>query len=225
MPRAQNFLRFMECASEVRSSLPILMAGGIGNSGSPVGTAELYTIGGASSSTPYNGSSAATGAMSTPRYDHTATFLASTSNSTMPTTCAGQVLITGGFDSSGTVLNTAEVYSSGAFTAVTTNMVSDRVYHTATRVGVSEATRERCAADGRRKVSTSAGAAASLAVRKAVVDPSHGVKEFLLEPPINLGPKVADINVHDIGWGSRPKPQRLSRIAARLTGRPAFRIR
>ncbi len=122
------------------TSLKVLMAGGLGNSGSPVSSAELYTIGGSRTSTPYNGTSAATGAMVTPRYDHTATFLTGTSNSTMPTTCARDVLIAGGFDSNGDVLNTGEVYSGGVFIAVTRKMANDRVYHTATRVGVNRTT-------------------------------------------------------------------------------------
>jgi hypothetical protein len=78
-------------------------------------TAELYN--------PATGTFTATGSMTTPRWNHTATLLNN-----------GSVLIAGGRTTAGTYLDTAEIYNptTAAFTAVPGTMSSPREAHTAT---------------------------------------------------------------------------------------------
>lgn len=91
----------------------VLVAGGWDNngdgSGNPLDTAELYD--------PTSGTWSATGSMSTPRVDHTATLLPN-----------GQVLVVGGDDA-----GTAELYDPTSGTWATTDAMSTAHYmHTAT---------------------------------------------------------------------------------------------
>lgn len=138
----------------------ILMVGGITSSGSATGSSELYTIGGATTSTPYNGSSISDQSVpsSAVLYSHTATLLPGTSlqgpgNSNPDITTKfcisannanssepgfNSVLIAGGFNSSAAAQSTAYVYTpSGSLTPTAGSfsssiaMVADRVYHSA----------------------------------------------------------------------------------------------
>lgn len=92
----------------------VLIAGGVDDTGTIVGSAELYN--------PATKTFAATGSMVTARADHTATLLNN-----------GFVLVTGGFGTSST-LGSAELYNpaTGTFAATTGAMVNARGYHSAT---------------------------------------------------------------------------------------------
>ncbi len=95
----------------------VLIAGGRSTSGAATvtATAELYN--------PATATFTATGSMTAPRFNHTATLLNN-----------GMVLIAGGRSSTGTYLDTAEIYNptAGTFTAVPGTMSSPREAHTAT---------------------------------------------------------------------------------------------
>ena len=94
----------------------VLIAGGYTTTGI-VASAELYNP-----ATGATGTFTATGSMTSPRYLHTATLLNN-----------GMVLIAGGTNNAGMILNEAELYNpaTGTFTA-TGSMASARSYHTAT---------------------------------------------------------------------------------------------
>lgn len=99
----------------------VLIAGGVDAAGNMQQTAELYS--------PTAGNFTATGSMTHARYLHTATQL---SPAHVSGHHAGDILITGGEDGTGTVLATAEVYDpvAATFTAVGT-MTTARALHTA----------------------------------------------------------------------------------------------
>lgn len=99
----------------------VLIAGGLDAAGIVQQTAELYS--------PTAGNFAATGSMTHARYLHTATQLNATY---VKGQYAGDILITGGEDGTGTVLATAEVYNPVAanFTQFGT-MTTARALHTA----------------------------------------------------------------------------------------------
>ena len=99
----------------------VLIAGGLDAAGAVQQTAELYS--------PTAGNFTATGAMTHARYLHTATQLNPTHAKGRH---AGQILITGGEDATGTVLATAEVYDpvAATFTQVGA-MTTARALHTA----------------------------------------------------------------------------------------------
>jgi len=102
----------------------VLLAGGTNGSGTPgdepaLNTAEVYEALPPSVQT----FTALTATMTTARGGHTATLLPN-----------GKVLLTGGFNGSDTVLNTAQLYdrTANTFTALTATMTIARCYHTAT---------------------------------------------------------------------------------------------
>ncbi len=104
-------------AATVLQNGQVLVSGGRSNSGGGevVATADLFN--------PATGTFTATGSMTTPRFNHSATLLNN-----------GMVLIAGGRTTTGTYLDTAEIYNpaTGTFTAVPGTMSSPREAHTAT---------------------------------------------------------------------------------------------
>ena len=109
--------RFLDTATLLKNGY-VLIAGG--NDGSIVNTAELFN--------PVAGTFTATGTMTDSRENHTAALIVTGSNS-------GDVLIAGGLDAVGNVLQTAELYSptAGNF-AATGTMTHARYLHTATQL-------------------------------------------------------------------------------------------
>jgi hypothetical protein len=109
--------RFLDTATLLKNGY-VLIAGG--NDGSIVNTAELFN--------PVAGTFTATGTMTDSRENHTAALIVTGSNS-------GDVLIAGGIDAAGNVLQTAELYSptAGNF-AATGTMTHARYLHTATQL-------------------------------------------------------------------------------------------
>ena len=101
----------------------VLIAGGVDASGVKVAAAELYDPAAVAPAASFT----ATGALVTPRWNHTAVLLPS-----------GQVLVAGGTVDGGTALASAELYdlASGLF-APTGGMQSARFYHTMTSLGSS----------------------------------------------------------------------------------------
>ncbi len=98
----------------------VLIVGGLDAANNPLASAEIYD--------PAKGTFAATGSLVTARYAHTATPLA-----------GGRVLIAGGYGASGgapaSALSKCEVYDSNTGTfAVTGDLVTSRVFHTATAI-------------------------------------------------------------------------------------------
>jgi hypothetical protein len=97
----------------------VLIAGGIGENGQVLSSAELYD--------PTSGTFTSVGSMSTPRFGHTATLLSD-----------GTVLIAGGYNSA--ALDTCEVFIpsgntlpfSNSFVSVPARMTAARAFHTAT---------------------------------------------------------------------------------------------
>ncbi len=122
--------RFHDTATLLKDGR-VLIAGGF--DGSIVNTAELFDpVAGTFGCTGLGGLNGTTGfcnnTMTDSRENHTATLLATGSN-------AGDVLIAGGLDATGVVLQTAELYSptAGNFTA-TGSMTHTRYLHTATQL-------------------------------------------------------------------------------------------
>jgi hypothetical protein len=122
--------RFLDTATLLKDGR-VLIAGGF--DGSIVNTAELFDpVAGTFGCSSLGGSDATTGfcnnTMTDSRENHTATLIV-----TGPR--AGNVLIAGGLDAAGNVLQTAELYSptAGNF-AATTNMTHARYLHTATQL-------------------------------------------------------------------------------------------
>ena len=122
--------RFLDTATLLKDGR-VLIAGG--NDGSIVNTAELFDpVAGTFGCSSLGGSNALTGfcnnTMTDSRENHTATLIVTGPN-------AGDVLIAGGLDAAGNVLQTAELYSptAGNFTA-TGNMTHARYLHTATQL-------------------------------------------------------------------------------------------
>src|ERR1019366_122157 len=113
--------RFLDTATLLKNG-SVLIAGG--NDGSIVNTAELFN--------PVAGTFTATGTMTDSRENHTAALIVTGSNS-------GDVLIAGGLDAAGNVLQTAELYSptAGNFTA-TGSMSHARYLHTATQLSTGK---------------------------------------------------------------------------------------
>jgi len=109
--------RFLDTATLLKNGY-VLIAGG--SDGSIVNTAELFN--------PVAGTFTATGTMTDSRENHTAALIVTGSNS-------GDVLIAGGLDAVGNVLQTAELYSptAGNF-AATGTMTHARYLHTATQL-------------------------------------------------------------------------------------------
>ncbi len=92
----------------------VLVAGGLGPSGQPLASAELYD--------PATGSWTVTGALKTPRASHTATLLSN-----------GKILVVGGSGPDGQPLASAEIFNpgTGSWTA-TASLATARSSHTAT---------------------------------------------------------------------------------------------
>src|ERR1022692_1140429 len=113
--------RFHDTATLLKDGR-VLIAGGF--DGSIVNTAELFN--------PVAGTFTATGTMTDSRENHTAALIITGSNS-------GDVLIAGGLDAVGNVLQTAELYSptAGNFTA-TGSMSHARYLHTATQLSTGK---------------------------------------------------------------------------------------
>ena len=113
--------RFHDTATLLKDGR-VLIAGGF--DGSIVNTAELFN--------PVAGTFTATGTMTDSRENHTAALIVTGSNS-------GDVLIAGGLDAVGNVLQTAELYSptAGNFTA-TGYMTHARYLHTATQLSTGK---------------------------------------------------------------------------------------
>ncbi len=113
---AMTEVRVDHTATVLQNGQVLLTGGRTGTgTGQVSATAELYN--------PATGTFAATGSMTTPRWNHTATLLNN-----------GSVLIAGGRTTAGTYLDTAEIYNptSATFTAVPGTMSSPREAHTAT---------------------------------------------------------------------------------------------
>lgn len=101
----------------------VLVAGGVDNSGAAVASAELYD--------PATGTFSTTGPMGTPRAYFTATLLCNLSVSPCNDP---RVLVTGGLDATGTVLQSAELYdpTTGTFSPTAAPMQFVHASHTAT---------------------------------------------------------------------------------------------
>lgn len=114
-------VRFLDTATLLKNG-SVLIAGG--NDGSIVNTAELFN--------PVAGTFTATGPMTDSRENHTAALIVTGANS-------GDVLIAGGIDALGNVVQTAELYSPTAGTfAATGSMTHPRYLHTATQLSTGK---------------------------------------------------------------------------------------
>ncbi|MGB8413844.1 MAG: kelch repeat-containing protein [Candidatus Binatus sp.] len=110
-------VRFLDTATLLKNG-NVLIAGG--TDGSIVNTAELFN--------PVAGTFTATGTMTDSRENHTAALIASGS------TNVGYVLIAGGIDAAGSVVQSAELYNPTGTFAATGIMTHPRYLHTATQL-------------------------------------------------------------------------------------------
>ena len=111
------------------SSGEVLVAGGTDGSGTPIATAELFD--------PTHGTFSSTGSMSTARAHYAATLLCDLS---APPCNDKRVLVTGGLDTNGNPLMSAELYdpSTGTFSPTIGIMQSVHASHTATLLKTGE---------------------------------------------------------------------------------------